>query len=112
MNISFALTTPQFKARTKTETRRLGWKDLKAGASLFAIEKGMGLKRGEKVKGLGWIKVKFVSRERLDAITQDQVIAEGFPEMTPADFIAFFCKHNKCQPSDIVTRIVFKYDSL
>ena len=30
-NISFALTTPQFKARTKTVTRRKGWLMLQPG---------------------------------------------------------------------------------
>jgi hypothetical protein len=49
-NMSFSLTTPQVYAGTKTVTRRLGWRFAKAGQRVCAVEKGMGLKKGEKVK--------------------------------------------------------------
>lgn len=48
-NISFALTTPQFKSRSKDVTRRIGWWFLKPGDVVMGVEKGMGLKKGEKV---------------------------------------------------------------
>ena len=63
-NISFALTTDQFRARTKTVTRRLGWETLKAGDILMGCERCQGLKKGEKIKQLGPIRVVGVSRER------------------------------------------------
>jgi hypothetical protein len=115
-NISFALTTPQFKARTKTVTRRLGWCDLKIGEVLGAVEKCQGIPKGGKVTKLGKIRVKDVRRERVDRLTVDEaygraeVVAEGFPEMSPAEFVAFFCKANRpCLPSWTVTRIEYEY---
>ena len=45
--ISFSMTLPQFHARTKDVTRRLGWKDLAHGTFLQAVEKAQGLKAGE-----------------------------------------------------------------
>ena len=34
---------------------------------------------------------------------------EGFPEMSPVDFVKFFCKMNKCEPEAPVVRILFDY---
>lgn len=108
-NISFALTTPQFKARTKTVTRRLGWENVKAGDVLCAVEKGQGMKKGEKVKRLGMIRVKSVRREPLAAITADDCRREGFPEKSPQEFVEMFCMSNGYAPSKPVTRIEFEY---
>ena len=107
-NMSFALTTPQFLDGTKTVTRRNGWKFLTAGTLICAVEKGMGLKKGEKVKRLGVIRITSVRREPLNAITQEDCIAEGFPDLTPEQFITFYAKHNKCKPDTLVTRIEFE----
>lgn len=106
--ISFALTTPQFLAGIKDVTRRMGWTFLKAGDRLMAIEKGQGLKKGEKVKRLGEIEVVSVSRERLNQIGRSDVCREGFMGWEPFEFVSFFCRANRCQPSDWVTRIEFK----
>jgi hypothetical protein len=109
-NISFMLTKEQVKNRTKTVTRRTGWTFLKPGDVLNAVEKGMGLKKGEKVKFLCQIKIIKVSREALISIDYSEVIKEGFPEMKPADFIKMFCStHKKIDPSKTITRIEFKY---
>ena len=51
-NISFALTTQQFKNKTKTVTHRFGWHSLQPGDILCAIEKCMGFKKGEKISGV------------------------------------------------------------
>ena len=108
--ISFALTTPQFKARTKTVTRRVGWKALRPGTVLVGAEKCQGLGKGGKIKPLGLIRVTDVRREAIGAITIEDCAAEGFPEMSPADFIAFFCRtHKDCAPSSQITRIQFEY---
>lgn len=45
-SISFSLTTPQFLDGTKDVTRRLGWEKIKAGDTLRAVKKAMGLKTG------------------------------------------------------------------
>jgi hypothetical protein len=103
-NISFFLTTPQFKACTKTVTRRMGWRNLKA------VEKAQGLKKGEQITKIGIIEVTKVSREPLKAITKEDIIKEGFPEMDPSDFVLMFCStHQHCEPKTIITRIEYKY---
>jgi len=108
--ISAAQTKQQIIAETKTVTRRLGWLNLKVGELLQVVEKAQGLKKGEKMKRLKVIRVTEVHREPLNAITQAEVVAEGFPDMTPDEFIAFFCKgHKKCTPTTEVTVIHFEY---
>jgi hypothetical protein len=106
--MSFALTTKQFVDGSKTVTRRCGWWHLKVGDVVWAVEKGMGLKKDEKVKKLSIIKIISVRAEPLCSITQDDVIAEGFPTNTPADFIAFYANANRCETNALVNRIEFK----
>lgn len=107
--ISFSMTKPQFLDGSKTVTRRLGWRHLLPGARLMAVEKAMGLKKGEKIVRLGEIEVISARREPLDAITPEDVIREGFPGMTTLDFIRFFCVgHGMANASALVTRIEFK----
>ena len=108
-NMSFFLTTAQFRARTKTVTRRLGWRFLKAGDVVMGVEKGQGIPKGGKVKRLGLIRVVYVRREALHRIPQWDVPKEGFPNMTAAAFIAMFCEHNKCAADTEITRIEFEY---
>lgn len=108
-NMSFALTTEQFKSQIKTVTRRLGWRFLKAGDLLCGCVKCMGLKPGETIERLGVIRVKSVRRERLKDITHMDVIREGFPGMPKANFIMMFCQHMGGNPSQYVTRIEFEY---
>lgn len=109
-SISCAITTRQIRGRTKTVTRRLGWLDLKPGTLLRAVVKCMGLRKGERVQPLALLYVVSVRRERLDTITPDDVDAEGFPDMTPAEFVAMFCRsHKGCRPDSTVTRIEFRY---
>lgn len=110
-NISFSITTEQFKARTKTVTRRLGWKDLKAGQHLMGCKKCMGLKPGEKVERLGEIRIVEAWRERVDDIWErpSDLDKEGFPDLTPEGFIQMFCREMHCTPDTMVTRIEFEY---
>ena len=108
-NISFSLTTAQVKDRTKTVTRRLGWNGLKPGDRLQAVEKAMGLKRGEKVVKLCIIEVVSVRQEPLNMISDEDVLLEGFPGKTKEWFVLFFCLHNGGGPLCPVSRIEFKY---
>lgn len=108
--MSFALTTTQVLDRTKTVTRRLGWETLKPGTLLQAVEKGQGLKKGERVRKLAVIRVVDIRRERLDAITGEDVVREGFPKLSPRSFVLMFCDtHRKCMSITPVTRIEFEY---
>ena len=114
-NISFALTTDQIRNRTKTVTRRLGWKFLKVGDILNACVKCQGLKPGEKIERLGQIRVIDVRREALDSITMEldggygEAVAEGFPAHTGEMFCEMFCQHMNCDMETEVTRIEFEY---
>lgn len=113
-NISFALTTKQFRDRTKTVTRRLKWLNLKAGDLLMGCVKCQGLKPGEQIERLGLIRVTNVRRERLDRMTdlrygQRETKFEGFLGMTGIEFVQMFCSHMGCVPSDYVTRIEYEY---
>lgn len=119
-NISFMLTPQQVLNGDKTVTRRLGWATLKPGQLLQGVEKGMGLKKGEKVRRLRVIRVVDVRLEPLSAMTADRVygrvecVREGFgnqPELCePAAFVEFFCRtHRGCRPETVVTRIEFEY---
>lgn len=114
MNISFALTTRQFLDRSKDVTRRLGWRRLKQGDVLTAVEKGQGLKKGEQAVILGRIRVKTVRREPLNEILRsgygdEEVIREGFGGLSPLEFLDFFCQKNNCDRQAEVTRIEFEY---
>ncbi len=108
-NISFMLTTKQLLDGSKTVTRRIGWKFLKAGDQLMACEKCQGLGKGGKLNRYGLIQVKSVVREPLNHIQQDDCIKEGFPEMEPGEFVEFFCHtHRGCKPKTHITRIEFE----
>ena len=107
-SLSFALTERQFLDGTKDVTRRLGWKTLNPGDRLRAVRKAMGLKRGEHPVVLGVIEVVSVRREPLWPIDQADVIREGFPRMTPMEFVKMFCEHMDCPSDTEVTRIEFR----
>lgn len=94
-NMSFALTTEQIRNRTKTVTRRLGWKFLKVGDVLNACVKCQGLKPGEKIEQLCQIRVVGVRREPLCYIANEPngTALEGFPELTGAGFVKMFLSH-------------------
>lgn len=114
-NISFALTTEQIQNRTKTVTRRKGWKFLAAGDSLCACVKCMGLKPGEQIKRICMIKVVSVRREPLNLMCElhdggcKEAAKEGFPHMDGNAFVEMFCRHMGGAPDQEVTRIEFEY---
>jgi hypothetical protein len=87
--MSCSLTVDQVKARTKTETRRHvdTWKDLKPRDRLTLIEKGMGLPKGARQVVLADVVVVANDVVRLYDITEADVAAEGFPEMSAFEFI-------------------------
>lgn len=105
--MSFGLTERAFVLGQKDVTRRLGWIDAREGDVYVAVRKCMGIPRGGRQEKLGLIRVLAIRRERLDTITAEDVRREGFPDWTPEDFVEFFCKANKCEPTTIVTRIAF-----
>lgn len=120
-NMSFALTTDQVRARTKRVTRRLGWWHLRAGERICACVKCRGLKPGEKIERLGVIEIEEIRSEPLARMIEDpaygreEVILEGFPDLSPEQFVAFFCRSHKtpdgkpCTPATLVNRIAFDF---
>lgn len=116
-NLSFALTTAQMRARTKTVTRRKGtwWAGvLKPGDLVCAVEKSQGIKKGGLVR-LGTIRIVSVRVERLDDIEllqnhgNDECEREGFPLMLGRGFVVMFCKHMGGNQLQSVTRIEFEH---
>lgn len=110
--MAFSRTTPQVLDRSKTVTRRAGysWMALRPGQLVQAVERAQGLKRGEHVRRLAVLRILDVRLETLAAITADDVRAEGFGDLAPHDFVAFFCRtHRGVQPTSEVVRIAFAY---
>jgi hypothetical protein len=115
-NISFMLTTRQVREKTKDVTRRLNWRNVKVGERLQGCEKCQGRKPGEPLVRLCVVEVVSVRREPLrnmsddPAYGNDEVEREGFPEMTPEQFVEMFCaSHDGCTPDTEITRIEFRY---
>jgi hypothetical protein len=108
--MSVALTAAAVRARTKTVTRRAGWLMLQPGDQLTLCPKVRGRRAGEALERIVIVDVTSVRRERLDTITPADVVAEGFPDMTPAEFVEFFCNsHQGVTPESEVTRIEWAY---
>lgn len=108
-NISMAATVPQVKNRTKTVTRRIGWKYLKPGTILNCVEKSMGLQPGQKVKRICQVVVTRVNQEPLSDVSDLDVKKEGFPDMTREQFIKKFKSVYDVDEETKVTRIEFEY---
>ncbi len=108
-NMSFAMTTPQFRARAKTVTRRFGWWFLRPGDVVMGVEKSQGLAKGERVVRLGLIRIVSVRREALNEVTSAEVILEGFPGMSPLDFVRLLLHRHNVPPWAPVNRIEFEY---
>lgn len=106
--MSFALTKRQYLDGSKTVTRRMGWLYALAGQEIMGVEKAQGLKLGEKQVMLGLATILDVRRERLDVITAEDCVREGFPELTPEGFVLMFARVNRCKPSTVITRIEFE----
>jgi hypothetical protein len=114
--MSFFLTTEQMRNRTKDVTRRMGWKFLKPGDVVMACVKAIGLRKGEKIERIHPIKILSNEPEPLIDIhyrpcrnrsKKTEVEREGFPDMSPAQFVKMLCDHYGCKRDVIVNRIEF-----
>jgi hypothetical protein len=112
--MSFFLTTAQYLDGSKDVTRRLGWLNLQPGETVMGCKKSQGRRNGEPVVRLGAADIVSVRREPLRRMMDEpeygaaECRREGFPNMTPAEFVAMFCKHMGCEPDRVVTRIEFR----
>lgn len=108
--MSVALTTDQVRARQKTVTRRAGWEVLKPGDLVTLCPKVRGRRPGEPLERIVTVEIVSTRRERLDSITPEDVIAEGFPGMTPAEFVEFFVmSHRGVTAASEITRVQWRY---
>lgn len=107
--MSVALTEDAVRERRKTVTRRLGWQFLNVGDTLTLCRKVMGRKPDEPLVRICDVEVVSVRRETLRTIGFAEPELEGFPGMTPGEFVDFFCRAMKCFPYTEVTRIQWRY---
>lgn len=109
-NMSFAMTTEQILSGTKCVTRRFGWWDLKSGDIIRPVRKTMGLEKGEHVEYLrGPLHVLSTRKEPLCAITTSDCLLEGFPHMSPEQFVRMIRNHYGCPEDAPINRIEFAY---
>lgn len=108
--MAMTLTEDQVLARIKTCTRRTAWRHLTPGTRLTLCRKVRGRRPGEPLVRLCDVEVTSVRVEPLDAITAEDCAREGFPSMSPAEFVDFFCaSHKGCTPHTEVTRVGWRY---
>jgi hypothetical protein len=114
--MAFSHTAAQILDRSKTVTRRTGWRYLKAGDLLQAVEKSRGLKKGERVRELAVLRVVNVRVEPLSRLVtdaryaEDELPREGFPCWSRDEFVAMFMRVNRLTSTVVtVTRVEFEY---
>ena len=114
--MAFSHTANQLLDRSKTVTRRVGWRALKAGDLVQAVEKARGLKKGEPVQVLGTLRIVDVRIEPLSRLVtdaryaEDELPREGFPCWSRDEFVAMFIRMNRLPSADVpITRIEFEY---
>jgi len=121
--MSVAYTEQAVVERRKTVTRRKGWwldkrgrRLILPGQHLTLCRKVMGRKAGEPLVRLVDVEALDVRREPLDLMLNQpaygatEVIAEGFPDLTPEEFIdRFFVEAQGIRRTGWVTRIEWRY---
>lgn len=116
-NMSFSMTTEQFRRREKTVTRRFGWWHAKPGDIYNGVEKAMGLKKGEKITVIHQIRVISAKPEALgDMLLRpdggaDELAKEGFPFgiLCPKEFVYALARKSRKALTDKVNRIEFEF---
>ena len=115
--MSVAFTEDAVRERRKTVTRRQGWQFVKPGDTITLCRKVMGRKKGEPLVRLAEVEVVSARRESLSLLRDDlvgygqrEVEREGFPGMTPGEFIRrFFVDAQGIREDEFVTRIEWRY---
>jgi len=117
-HMSYSMTTEAVRRQEKDVTRRLGWARLKPGGLFVPVERAMGLRKGEKHVAL-WPLCRCVSNTPeplsvlLDPANREyalrEMVREGFPHLTPEEFVAMFTEHNDVDTHTPVNRIELEY---
>lgn len=114
-NMAFSKSIQAMREFRKTVTRRYGWANVKPAQIVQAVEKGQGIPRGEHVVPIHEIQLLTPRWERADLMITDQaygereVILEGFPELSPKEFVQMLCEMNKKRPDELVHRLEFRH---
>lgn len=115
-HMSFTLTSDAVLRQEKTVTRRLGWRFLSPGDLFVPVEKAQGLQKGQHHVVL-WPLCRCLSN-RSEYLNQlllhpawgwEEVRREGFPGMSPGEFVDMFMALNHCSLDTVVNRIEFEY---
>ena len=114
--MAFSHTASQILDRSKTVTRRTGWRYLRPGDLIQAVEKTRGLKKGERVRELAVLRVVGVRVEPLSRLAtdaryaEDELPREGFPCWSRDEFVDMFLRVNRLKSTAVqVTRVEFDY---
>ncbi|MDD5551306.1 MAG: hypothetical protein PHS34_08605 [Candidatus Omnitrophica bacterium] len=97
------------KDQTKTVTRRLNCR-FEVGDIVCCVEKMQGIKQGGHYKKLGYIRIKKIDLIRLYEMQKNDIVKEGFPNMSYRDFIDLFLKINKIKSLDYLDTAVFRIE--
>lgn len=106
--MSFSKTIIPMRAARKWVTTRIGWRNLKPGDRVLAIEKGMGLAKGERQVEIGEIEIISAQPATLADRPESDAMAEGFPGWPWSRFVARYCAAFRCNPQSAPTRIEFR----
>lgn len=115
MNMAFSKTIVPMREFRKTVTRRYGWHKAKPAQIVMAIEKGQGIAKGERVVPICEIQLLTPRWERADLMVTDleygerECVLEGFPELSPKEFVEMLCDFNKKRPDELVHRLEFRH---
>lgn len=107
--MSCSLTVDAVRDRTKTVTRRHvdTWTTLAAGDRLTLIEKGMGLKKGDRQVVLAEVEVVSVHVQALACIViSGELKREGLGHLTADQFVDLWVKsHGYGHVTDVIDRL-------
>jgi hypothetical protein len=112
--MSFPDTAPEVRERLQTVTRRLGWRFVKAGDVIQAVEFESNSSRSPRVLGIlrvRGVRVESLSRLVTDATyAEDELPREGRPCWSRDHFIATFLRRHRLKHANVdITRIEFDY---
>lgn len=116
--MGFQHSLAQVRNHSKTVTRRLGWKFLTLADMLYACEKSMGLRKGEKkiiYETLQPICLRWEPLNRMivnPEYGRQECIKEGFPHLSPKEFVDMVLKMHRAEkltPESLIHRIEYKF---
>ena len=109
--MSFPDTAAEVRERLQTVTRRPGWRFLKPGDLILAIEPRTRARARElAVLRIRRVRVEPLSRLDIATYAEDELPREGLPCWSKDHFVATFLRRHRLKSADVdVTRIEFEY---